>query len=158
MKAEDLMVRDWIRLDFTTASGVRTVKDTRIQQIIIPYEEYHEYYIKGDNLAMVSLKYAEPIPLTPEILEKNGFIEDKSDDTRSTFHLLIPTSFEKNSYTVQVTLYKQPICGVQVLFKCWGWIPPHNGGLDDIHLCSLAYVHQMQHALRLCGIEKEIII
>ena len=99
-----------------------------------------------------------PIPLTAEILEKNGFIKDTDEDDRvvNVYHLLVPTGYERNSYTIQVNLYKEPICGVSTLVKCWGWIPPHNGGLNDIHLCSANYVHQLQHAMRLCGIEKEI--
>lgn len=29
---------------------------------------------------------------------------------------------------------------------------------DEVKLCEVKYVHELQHALRLCGIEKEIII
>lgn len=99
-----------------------------------------------------------PIPITQEILEKNGFIEDEKSGFGKVYHLLVPTGFEKNSYTIQVTLYKEPICGVNVLFKCWGWIPPYNGGINDIHLCGIGFIHEMQHALRLCVIEKEIVL
>lgn len=104
------------------------------------------------------LDYLDPIPITPEILEKNGFIEDEKTEFGKVYHLLVPTGFEKNSYTIQVTLFKEPICGVNVLFKCWGWIPPYNGGINDIHLCGIGFIHEMQHALRLCGIEKEIVL
>lgn len=102
--------------------------------------------------------YLDPIPLTHEILEKNGFIKDACKDDRltDTYHLLVPTGFERNSFTIQVSLYKEPICGVSTLVKCWGWLPPYNGGMNDIHLCSANCVHELQHALRLCGIDKEI--
>ena len=100
----------------------------------------------------------EPIPLTPEILEKNGFIKDADKDNRLTdvYHLLVPTGFERKSFTIQVSLYREPIGDVSTLVKCWGWVPPYNGGMNDIHLCTVKYVHQLQHALRLCGIEKEL--
>ena len=101
-------------------------------------------------------EYLDPIPLTPEILEKNGFIKDKENELSIYYHILIPTGYEKNSYTIQITFYKVPIAGVNLLFKCSGWLPPDNCGMNDIHMCNVEYVHQVQHALRLCGIEKEI--
>lgn len=106
----------------------------------------------------VNASNVEPIPLTPEILEKNGFIKDANKDDRftDTYHLLVPTGFERNSFTIQVSVYKEPIDGVSTLVKCWGWLPPYNRGMNDIHLCSANYVHELQHAMRLCGIEKEI--
>lgn len=106
----------------------------------------------------VNASNVEPIPLTADILEKNGFIKDADEDDRvvDVYHLLVPTGFEINSYTIQIRLYREPISGVNTLVKCWGWIPPYNGGLNDIHLCSANYVHQLQHAMRLCGIDKEI--
>lgn len=79
----------------------------------------------------------EPITITPEILEKNGFIKDSGEDKRVgvQYHLVVPTGFEEKSFTIQVNLYKKPICGVSTLVKYWGRIPPHNGGMNDIHLC-----------------------
>ena len=39
------------------------------------------------------------------------------------------------------------------------WFIIHTNSLDHITLdASIRYVHELQHALRLCGIEKEIII
>lgn len=108
----------------------------------------------------VNASNVEPIPLTTYILEKNGFIKDANEDDRlvDKYHLLIPTGIERISFTIQVSLYKDPICGVSTLVKCWGQTPPYNGGLNDIHLCSENYVHELQHALRICGITHEIII
>ena len=114
--------------------------------------------IDAEQELFASLEDIQPIPLTAEILEKNGFIKDanKDDKLTDTYHLLVPTGFERKSFTIQVSLYKEPICGVSTLVKCWGWLPPYNGGMNDIHLCGVNYVHELQHALKLCGIEKEI--
>jgi len=145
LKAEELMVGDWI-IVYEKAMPVKARVDG----------------VYGNNAFVlghprtVANGFVNPIPLTPEILEKNGFIKDEDDEYQKTYHLLVPTGFEKDSYTIKVTLYTKPICGVNVLFKCWGSIPPYNGGLNDIHLCSISFVHQMQHALRLCGINKTI--
>ena len=118
----------------------------------VGWSDKESVWVNADNV--------EPIPLTPEVLEKNRFIKDFCKDNRLTdvYHLLVPTGFERKSFTIQVSLYREPIGDVSTLVKCWGWLPPYNGGMNDIHLCSANYVHQLQHALRLCGIEKEIVL
>lgn len=70
----------------------------------------------------------EPIPLTPEILEKNGF-------RFSRF------------YGWQI---KEPELTIDFVGDT-----PHFL-LDEIFFCDCPYVHTLQHALRLCGIEKEV--
>lgn len=107
MKAEELMIGDWVN-------------------------------IHGDNwratLATLQLAWdkpgtIKPIPLTAEILEKNGFIRINAD----------------------VTTYK--------LTKYLYWTPrglEHE--LSEIPICLLNYVHELQHALKLCGIDKEIVV
>ena len=135
------MIGDWVKLSKGNWSKIVQVGLTDIEMIA------------------ESVYLAEPIPLTPEILDKNGFIKDKDEGTNgTTYHTLIQTGYEANSYTIQITLYKEPICGVSVLLKIWGWVPPYNAGTNDIHLCSVNYVHELQHALKLCGIEKEIVL
>lgn len=169
MKANELMIGDLLRVTKDVCIKKGTIVRVRA---IDADDSLHKMGLKGAircqpiddeygmNIGGVWADFLEPIPLTAEILEKNGFIkdEDRGKEFGQTYHILIPTGYEAHSFTVQVTIYKEPIQGVDVLFKCWGWIPPFNGGLDDIHLCSLKYVHQIQHALRLCGIDKEIVL
>lgn len=139
LKCGSLMIGDWVKLSKGNWSKIVQVGLTDIEMIA------------------ESVYLAEPIPLTPEILEKIGFIKDENEGANgTTYHTLIPTGYDANSYTIQITLYKEPICGVSVLLKIWGWVPPYNAGTNDIHLCSVNYVHELQHALKLCGIEKEI--
>lgn len=99
-------------------------------------------------------KWLEPIPLTPEILEKNGFTMQR-DTVSKRFVWFDDTG--RNGTTVSIFLYDPPICGVKVLVKietdC-----SHKTGVDSIHNCDIEFVHQLQHALRLCGIEKEITV
>lgn len=136
MKATELMIGDWVRVP----------------------SELNRYMRIRSTFDMDSAILYEPIPLTPEILEKNGFIKDadKDDMLADMYHLLVHNGLERESFTIQVNLYREPICGVSTLVKCWGRIPPLYGGLNDIHLCSANYVHQLQHAFRLCGIQKQI--
>ena len=139
--ANELMIGDWVCTEHD--STPRQIDWIRTGEVGLLWNK------------AVTPPYLVPIPITPEILEKNGFIEDSTNGLHSEYHLLVPAGIEKNLYTVQVTFYKEPICGVSTLFKCWG---PYSAGVNDIHLCNLNYVHEMQHAIRLCGVEKEIVL
>lgn len=82
----------------------------------------------------------EPIPITAEILVKNGF----KWDGMYAYLEIDDTSF--------VTWYKHE-----------GLVRKHyehreNKGIETIFQSSpgIVYVHQLQHALRLAGVEKEI--
>lgn len=88
------------------------------------------------------LEEIKPIPLTPEILEKNGF--KKASQISGTEPFAIDE--EGNKYYTYSTIF-------------WGWLQSDNifciptNGLGWL---NIKYVHQLQHALRLYGIEKEI--
>ena len=156
MEVNDLMVGDWMQF----ANGVQKVMVVGIKMDARYREKDPIITVENNRYRWIdkSLDELKPVLLTAEILESNGFIKDKDEETGTTYHLLVPTGHERNSFTIQVSIYKKPICGVNKLVKCWGWIPPQNGGVNDIHLCSADYVHQLQHAMRLCGINKKIII
>ena len=84
-----------------------------------------------DVIGFKELKYNEivPIPLTTEILEQNGF-ERVNGDYQDVFYV-----YDGIELLIDdgYTLFGQ--CKMQIM-----------------------YVHELQHALRLCGINKEIII
>ena len=82
------------------------------------------------------IKEIEPIPLTKEILEKNGFIEYRKKCYR--------IEFGEGIYINADFTADEPFCSI------------HNRGYYATPVCK--FVHQFQHALRLCGIEKEIIL
>lgn len=71
------------------------------------------------------------IPLTPEILEKNGFVHYEED--------------EESFHSEDCVFIKQNLGG-------------YGACLDKIRTISgiFYYVHELQHVLKLCGIEKEI--
>lgn len=128
MKANELMVGDFIR----TIYAQKIIKVREIKQSCI-YTNNNGY----------EYNEIEPIPLTNEILEKNGF-----EVTHN-----MSSSRNKDVWSLRVSKY-----------KVFHIIEHHNkrqfpyfwieiGSNSDIK-----YVHQLQHALRLCGIEKEIIL
>lgn len=114
MKANELMIGDWVRItddDTDAFFDARVGTLTRVENIFVvpPGEEMAQPF---------SIDCVEPIPITPEILEKNGFSRNGLD----------------------ISLFDR------------------RGGDDFVGASNLQYVHELQHALRLCGIEKEIVL
>jgi hypothetical protein len=108
MKAKELMIGDWV--------------DYRgICNRIAPADFCHFEWI--DKI--------RPIPLTPEILEKNGF---RLDTYSGEF--MSGKWWTRNDFVIHESM---------------------NDSIGKNNF-SYKYVHQLQHALRLCGIEKEIIL
>ena len=117
MYAEELMMGDWIQI----------VPDAPA----MPNEYHRVDWIRTgeiglDNRKIVTYPYIQPIPLTPEILEKN-----------------FPNPTDGLSWFPE-----------EGGFNCHTYVP--NCEINAFGLFK--YVHQLQHALRLCEIKKEIII
>lgn len=86
-----------------------------------------------------------PIPLTAEILEKNGFVSKKG-------RFMQLGNFD-NPPLILWHLVDDPILGHPK-----NQLEIHHGA-ENIHVSFMCrYVHQLQHALRLCEIDMEIIL
>ena len=113
------------------------------------------YYAEPNDHRMYYLRLSdcEPIPLTPEILENNGFKEGYSYILTADGYKKLPQYKYKNMTQVQdicrnfITISYSDLEGGVYDIQC---------GMDS-HIYDLKYVHQLQHALRLCGIKKEIV-
>ena len=81
----------------------------------------------GESYTKICEKDVRPIPLTPEILEKNGW---RYND------MPFVQGWEQCGLTI---VNNRISCGKNVSMK-------------------VEYVHQLQFALKLCGIEKEIVL
>ena len=100
--------------------------------------------------AWVNADNVEPIPLITEILKKNGF--ETEDDEHFSIQgqsdilelLLVELPFDFYYFDIVRT--------EKTINKC------NQRCYIDRYFASIDYVHQLQHALRLCGIEKEIIL
>ena len=119
MKATELMVGDWVLCPDNMQRQVRYLQ-VRPSVIGIGGSSYDEDEI-------------QPIPLTPEILEYNGF--SLQSDKGKLFKL--------DTYWLGSEL---------------GGFRIHrlNKGDYQLGLAKIRNVHELQHALRLCGINKEI--
>lgn len=141
MKATDLMIGDWV-LHFG--------KEARIVGIRIDNYNNSPYYRTNlnDTWYESGVDGIEPIPLTPEILEKNGFSEpvDAGDGT-----LICGMSFPPYKLTFQ-SIFGLPVLTIEDVVDD-----------DNIHTClvlkdEIYSVHELQHALKLCKIDKEIVL
>ena len=95
----------------------------------------------------------EPIILTPEILEKNGF----SSETFLTAEWEKEVYFKEfSSCVVEPDESGKYIFGTTI---CWNkkdgdGSPMDWGTMYDSRICNLQYVHELQRALRLCGLNE----
>ena len=126
MKASDLMVGDWVLDTYTN-------KPMMIEDINGGNPRF------GQDL--------EPIPLTPEILKKNGFKEYGKDDTDGAILYVLGDDF----FGVSVWVNIEPcLLGI---WRIWAGKSQSYSRIDEL---PISFVHELQHALRLCGIDKEI--
>lgn len=140
MKAKELMVGDYV-----------LVRPSMMPiQVAAIHKKKVAYHATGDRLTWVRDGLIEPIPITPEILEKNGF-KMKQKEGESNFEYVAAGE----RYIIEFLFFRETIYNVSTLLECeLGF----SGGLDRIHKCNVRFVHELQHALRLCGIEKEIVL
>ena len=139
MKADELMVGDWV---FTRG---------QIEQVTSIYEGY----ICTENYEDSHDYYFEPIPLTPEILEKNGFRFAKADRMCPADRYFWGVEGTRDGAIVEITFYNPDVHGVKVLTKIHTQ-SSHEGGINSVHSCDIESVHELQRALRLCKINKTI--
>ena len=117
MKCRELMVNDWVANQYGTPIQIYSTGDNGA------------YANTGDTLwVFEDNEYKpQPIPLTPEILEKNGWKETEY------WH-----EYEDGNTIIQYSLS-----------NIWGII----NGIEIEHF-KCEYVHQLQHLLRLCGLNE----
>lgn len=129
MKIEELSIGDWV-----IAGGA--------PHRVFSVNHYGVLVDTSQGLHPYNFEFLSPIPITPEILKKNGFVKESEvgyerfewRENGSVAITLNRDSFSK-SETFVLTTFK---IGIN------GW------------LLKIEHVHQLQHAIRLAGIEKEI--
>lgn len=131
MEAKDLMIEDWL-LDGHVYAQVTSITCDGI--------------IETTHNALSNIELVEPIPLNSEILEKNGFI--KSTPPPGIHARCYELDNKKDRYNLTIAdynKYKRLLLDV-------------DSEDSECFNIKCDYVHELQHALRLCEIEKEIVL
>ena len=129
LKISDLSVGDWVR------------DKNGIYAKVIGVENWSNGYflnieLHGVNVGLTPLASAHPIPITAEILEKNGFVKNGEYNEWST------GNWEDIPF-IGISL-SRPSMRIKDL------------GTDIFLDNKVVYVHQLQRALSLANIDKEI--
>lgn len=136
MKASEVMIGDWVYN-----------KENQRNEMVSEISGDSNYVMLLTN-HLYEFDEIEPIPLTAEILEKNGWVLNLSNDKyqqdfphdtvadfstgrTETFYDYVELEYEQSCASWIMTVLRY--------FKCW---------VDN--------VHELQHALRLCRINKNI--
>lgn len=133
MKTNELMIGDWV---FNAYHG------ENIQ--ITPYDFFTHGHFEDGKYIPTGVTPSngwdlEPIPITPEILEKNGFVQNPRSKSRRP-HQICTDSVYISWWSGRLNILFKPFIGHST----------NHVNVDG------KYVHELQHALRICGIEKEI--
>ena len=140
MKANELMIGDWVECTYWTPS--KQLKVAEIRRIM---DDETKIGVYSDDLVLIFRQSeVKPIPLTPEILEKNGMhlYNRKTNDFREECNHC-DCFDEDEDFRLELSLDDNG----KIRWSIYG---------DEYTIIPLDYVHQLQQALRLCGIPKEI--
>lgn len=140
MKATELMIGDWVC--YSKANKYYT-RVNEIRHTEVPLDD--QWYIEGmrsnnDKINPNAVEYfaveiLSPIPLTDEILEKNEFYYENNIG-HVLEHYNYEIIYDTWEHELRILKDREQILKIKTFDK----------------MC----VHELQHALRLCGINKEI--
>ena len=117
MTQHELMIGDWV-LDGNNVAQITSITCDGI--------------IETTFNEISNIEVIHPIPLTPEILKKNGF---------------------KYRHSLAEWVHYNPFPLIDFTL-----LTDEEGFHLDLPNAKIKYVHELQHALRLCNIDKEIVL
>lgn len=138
MRVTELQIGDWVLIN--PWDNQKPHHPCKV--VAINYNSYHgkDYsdWIDCDYWDEISPSDIGPIPLTEDILKENGFKYD-GDAALCSKHVLIFYGDKKHGWEVNIDRDD---------------LEPYGKSIT-IHV---KYVHELQHALRICGVKKDIVI
>lgn len=142
MKVNELQISDFVLYN----DNICIVDEIRVDNtVVLTALNTDVTSIDGDQVSVDEIK---PIPFTAEILEKNGFIGGEYKSYTGYVWYLEEKGFRKIWFIMSCE--KSILCGEKI---------KANGSIgDNFSIPNIKFVHELQHALRLCNIEKEIIV
>ena len=134
MKETELMIKNWL------FCGTKIGQITDIFKIKDEEDHLITFSLLTGNIVTTDLKDIRSIPLTPEILEKNGFVVNK----------------DREEIWYEIKSGKYGLFGISRFETTTHWIIGFTDGTNLIEHLDIHYVHELQNAMTLCKIEKQI--
>lgn len=135
LRIEDLSVGDWVKYE-TMPTKVMYING---------FDSVIRGKASNGNIVIAHIDCFKPIPITAEVLEMNGWLPPRAEIYRDTWWWTnkVDKAIEASEYQGewQLTIIEQK--EIQCNYRL---------GL------GLKYVHHLQHALRLAGAGKEIVV
>lgn len=144
MAQEDLMIGDFV---YVARGYDKHLTIEKVKGIIADKDEPYPVTISTGET--VSLNDIKPIPITEDILEKNGFEYAYKVSEMHNKQLLVANI---GGHYIEVRLDKKNVA------IWYDYDENESGFYSDVFLDLPKTVHQLQHLLRLCGVEKSIIL
>ena len=152
MRANELMLGDWVS-HFDEGKNC-VVTELRGRKVSVSYTDDNGKKKYSELLPEMAF---EPIPLTAEILKKNGFVSPTIDDPEFKNYVFKDTFIHKEQLPNVELLRVNYYDGVEWdFYALLGKRKSSDCGEQYEYMAIIKYVHELQHVLRLCGIEKEI--
>lgn len=156
LKISDLAVGDWVKVDISPTPR-------RIASVNIEWSDDGGYVVLQGVVRKFRMSVIEPIPITPEILKKNevyvrwlcvaadpfgGLFGDNE-----TNHTKCEKFYKNSDFVIHSTLRGER-------YGRWQFATNdmRRGFKGRTVLANINYVHELQQALRLAGINKEIVL
>lgn len=130
MKPEELMIGDWVMCNGNYLQ-IAEIYDAGI----------YARGIMGNDNRGYPFEDLEPILLTEDILQKNGFKHLDISSPRDTINRFV-WRYSTDSQNIDLFYNK--------------WTKDYTLDSFRIHLFPIIYVHELQNSLRISGVEKEI--
>lgn len=137
MKATELQIGDYV---------IYGDKEIKVESLTKKKVGYH-LHPEEHNMHYARLSEVYPYSITPGLLEDTGcFTAVRVDNTCALGRwVLLVEAF------CEVTIWNDN----RILLRIektldGGW------GVNKVHNCTIQHLHELQHAMRLCGIEKEL--
>lgn len=148
MKAKELMINDWVKIDepdkYAGSYG-------RIKSLYHHKEEdsaYFDVFIFGEKgllMTDVCCDDLRPVPITKEMLKKNGF--SNNEIWHNSF-------IDIENYHIDVQFgYGGKVDNIRIRENGKDSVIPSEK--TNLYLAHIEYLHELQHAMKLCGIDKK---
>lgn len=137
---KDIMVGDWVQY------GENPTVKTRVLAISSVDNGKHWHIIAepetANSMRIVAMHAVEPIPLAADILERNGWSYNNED-----------AKYAAETWVGNGLMLQENGVGYRIVV-----VSDYDDEDTNDTQFVITYIHQLQHALRLAGIDKEITV